>query len=52
MIKRSINTMGTQETAQEENQIVEDRFPDSDELFDRAEFSICIIVNELKKKKN
>ena len=49
---------GQQETDQEENQAVEDCFPDSDELVARAKFSISIneaseeetiVVNELKK---
>ena len=58
MIKRRINTTGPQETHQEENQCVEDSFPDSDELIAGAELSISIneaseegiiVVNELKK---
>ena len=58
MKKRRINTTGPQETDEEENQGVEDSFPDSDELVARAESSISInqaseeeriIVNELKE---
>ena len=58
MIKRRINTTGPQETDQEENQDVEESFPDSDELVARAELSISIneasekeilVVNELKE---
>ena len=53
-----INTIGSQETDQEENQGVEDSFPDFDELFARAKLSISIndaseeemiVVNELKE---
>ena len=53
-----INTIGSQETDQEENQGVEDSFPDFDELFVRAKLSISIndaseeemiVVNELKE---
>ena len=58
MIKRRINTTGTQETDQEENQGVEDSFPDSHELTARAKLIISIneasegritVVNELKE---
>ena len=58
MITRRINTKGPQKTDQEENQSVEDSFPDSDELVARAELNISInevleeeivVVNELKK---
>ena len=58
MKKRRINTTGPQETDEEENQGVEDSFPDSGELVARAESSISInqaseeeiiIVNELKE---
>ena len=58
MKKTRINTTGPQETDEEENQGVEDSFPDSDELVARAESSISInqaseeeiiIVNELKE---
>ena len=58
MKKRRINTIGPQETDQEENQGVEDSFPDSDELDARAKLSISIneaseeeiiVVNELKE---
>ena len=58
MIKRRINTTGPQETDQEENQDVEESFPDSDELVARAELSISIneasekeilVANELKE---
>ena len=42
MLKRRISTTGPQETHQEENQGVGDSFPDSDELFARAELSISI----------
>ena len=58
MKKRRINTTGPKETDEEENQGVEDSFPDSDELVARAESSISInqaseeeiiIVNELKE---
>ena len=37
-----INTIGSQETDQEENQGVEDSFLDFDELFARAKLSISI----------
>ena len=58
MMERRINTTGPQETDQEENQGVEDIFPDSDGLVARAKLSISIneaseeeriVVNELKK---
>ena len=58
MTKRRINKTGTQEIVQEENQYVEDSFPDSDELVARVELSISIneasegetiFVNELKE---
>ena len=58
MIKRRINTTGPQETDQEENQGVEDIFPDSDGLTARAKLSISIndasekeiiVINELKE---
>ena len=58
MKKRRINTTGPQEADEEENQGVEDSFPDSDELVAKAESSISInqaseeeiiIVNELKE---
>ena len=58
MKKRRINTTGPQEADEEENQGVEDGFPDSDELVAKAESSISInqaseeeiiIVNELKE---
>ena len=58
MIKRRLNTTGTQETDQEENQGVEDSFPDSHELTARAKLIISIneasegritVVNELKE---
>ena len=58
MIKRRINTTGPQETDQEENQGVEESFPDSDYLVARAELSIFInedseqeilAVNKLKE---
>ena len=42
MIGRRINTTGPQETDQEENQGVEDIFPDSDGLVARAKLSISI----------
>ena len=58
MINRRINTTGPQETDEEENQGIEDGFPDFDELVARAELSISIneaseeeitVINELKK---
>ena len=58
MKKRRINTTGPQEADEEENQGVEDSFPDSDELVAKAESSISInqaseeeiiIVIELKE---
>ena len=58
IIKRKINTKGPQETDQENNQGVEDSFPDSDELVVRAKLSIfmneaskeeIIVVNEVKE---
>ena len=58
MIKRRINTTEPQKTDQEENQGVEESFPDSDELVARTELSISIneasdeeilVVNELKE---
>ena len=42
MIKRRINTTSPQETDQEENQGVEESFPDSDELVARANRIECI----------
>ena len=41
MIKRRTNTT-PQETDQEENQGVENSFPDSDSLLDRAKLSISL----------
>ena len=57
-IKRRTNTTTPQETDQEENQGVEDSFPHSDSLVDRAKSNISlneaseeeiIVVNELKE---
>ena len=42
IIKRRINTTGPQETDKEENQSVEDSFPDPGDLVARTEFSISI----------
>ena len=42
IIKRKINTTRSQETDQEEDQGVEDSFPDPDELIARAKLSISI----------
>ena len=42
IIKRRINTTGPQETNKEENQSVEDSFPDPGDLVARTELSISI----------
>ena len=58
VIKRRIDTTGTQKTDQRDNHGVEDSFPDSDELVARAKLSISIneasqqeilVVNELRE---